>query len=197
MSSNLTPGQSPLSLRGDVKKLSKGLADMAQYVERVVKSLVAGITRNSKNVESIGSALDEIGTRLQAIANLVGVEQVDAEEDRLVRLAGETSIAREVEKGNLALADVSSEKSLLVGTPYDADGKTLRPGRIQIPVLQFKEEFRASLVGKKAGDEVPFGTGKLVLTEIYKETVKPLETVPEQVDPTEPAAETPADKDGE
>jgi len=124
-------------------------------------------------VARIEAQLSEMTKTFQAVARVVGTEEVVAELATGARGEMAEIVDRAVKEGKLEKGAVVGEVSLLVGHEQLKDGKVVHPGRFQVFVRELSEDNRKLFLGKKAGEEVLLPNGnKVTLSEVYDPVVE-------------------------
>lgn len=129
-----------------------------------------------------------VDTRLQntedvvnALIILVGKEDVEKKVqelqiERLEAKAGTEKAALDaaVTANQVVVADVIGDRSVIVGSEVDKDGKQLYPSRVQLLFPTVKDDYKERLRGAKAGDviETPVGS-KFTILEVYDIVLNP------------------------
>ena len=92
-----------------------------------------------------------------------------------------------VDSGTITLSESVEDNSFLVCEEIDSSGVVVNP-RIQFRLDSQDAATQESLKGKKAGESVSFGDGKLTARVLEVYSITP-QKVPEATDPEAPAAE--------
>jgi len=144
--------QQTAQIKSAVENLLRAQGDMA-LVKEALKLL------NKKSEAIVQAALPETGITPASVSALVTKMNVD---DLTAQVAGYLA------SGHLAASDAVAADSYLVCEEYDSEGNLANP-RIQFRLDSQDEKTQAALTGKKAGDTVSFGEGKLSakILEIY------------------------------
>lgn len=137
--------------------------DIEDAMQQVVVSFTQEITKIN---ETCGVLIDMLG---RDVFEAALTSKRDTAETNAVA-AQKKALAEGVEAGVLKVVDTIADSSLLVLTEKTADGKPLKYGsRVQVPLGQVKEQFRAQFVGKKVGEAVGTPEGHLFeVAEIYE-----------------------------
>lgn len=118
---------------------------------KLLNNKVSAIVEATKNGQTLN---DEV---LDAIMIENNVKELDSKVKEMIK------------NGLVTAEEAVGENSFVVGSESDDAGKVVNP-RIQFAVKALNQEFQEKLVGKKPGDTVSFGDGKLTfkLTESYR-----------------------------
>lgn len=160
--------QKNVSQRKQVKSAIERIDTIEQDLPRVVMAVNEALTAQSQRV-------GELASILEAVVELAGVQAVDVKikeiADRKVLANLEVAKSRleqALTSGEVVSANVISERSLIVGREFDAQGEVLFPGRAQLQYAGVKPEFQAQLLGQGFGFTLETGDGgKFEVLEVY------------------------------
>lgn len=178
-----------------MNRTNNGALARIEAVESQNKQIIAALNQSLAAIEQRLRALEEA---LEATVECVGVESVqDAIEDIRQRKAEmqaefeKQSLQKAIDDGRAVPAEVVGEQTLIVGREYDASGKVLPGGRVQLFFSQIVPEMVEVLKGKTVGTvlDLPAG-GKFEILEIYGLVKK--DAAPATAE-SAPASEAPAD----
>jgi len=166
-----------------VRKATKSALERVSALEESIPQIIQGINSAFGQMEN---KVDSFANVLEAVKNLledvVGEGKVQAEVDSILlqrAVAASESQKRDLETavkdGKFVVAAVVSEKSLIVGTEFDKDGKAYGAGRVQISLQGIKPEFKDKVSGQGVGFsfDLPNG-GKFTINEIYDVAEQPV-----------------------
>jgi len=158
-----------------------GLQEMEKFIaQTLISSINTGFRDHEQKFGLLSGRTDSLSECMDAVVAILGEDKVretiiQQRKDRSSKEAElhRATIATQLEKGLIAKADKVSEKSLLVGVEYDAEGNATHPGRVWALFAELKPESQTLLLGAAVGAEAPLPVGKFVLTEIYEEVASP------------------------
>lgn len=117
--------------------------------ERVIPELIARINQAFMQIEQ---RLDNYGEAIDALVELAGGKGVvDSviQRQRSAQATERLNVA--LKAGTLVAAEKVSERSVIVGSEFDSDGKPVPPGRVQVAFESIKPEYREKLLGQGIG----------------------------------------------
>lgn len=153
-------------------------------VERVVASLYNGLQQLANGLDSLAKSTQEfpmvrqgvqlLSKRLECLISIAdplsGISPANV--DAAVVLSNVADLKEQINvwlgTGAITATDTVGEKTFVVALEKDAEGKVANP-RIQFALEFQREDLRTALTGKKVGETISFGEGKLDLeiTELY------------------------------
>jgi hypothetical protein len=157
-----------------------------QRIETLENDLQSVVGAIQKALQSIDGKINTHAEILDALANEVGPESINAAiaAGRVTRAtehaaASKAALEKALADGELAVAETVTESSVIVGVEYDKNGEAVPPGYVQLGMNTVKPEFQEKMLGQKAGFKFDTADGSFEVTGVY--TV--LDTSPPQ--PTE------------
>lgn len=182
-------------------------------VERVVASLYNGLQQLAGGLDSLAKSVQEfpmirqavylMSKRLECVIGVadplsgISLETVDAAviQSNVVEL--KEQVNSWLGAGAITATDAVGEKTFVVACEKDAEGKVANP-RIQFSLDSQREELKTALTGKKVGETISFGEGKLDLEilELYtvNEPKPPVALAEAPADDTKGPEAAPADQ---
>lgn len=179
----------------EMNRTNNGALARIEAVESQNKQIIAALNQSLAAIEQRLRGLEEA---LEATVECVGVESVqDAIEDIRQRKAEmqaefeKQSLQKAIDDGRAVPAEIVGEQTLIVGREYDANGKVLPGGRVQLFFSQIVPDMVDVLKGKTVGTvlDLPAG-GKFEILEIYGLVKK--DAAPATAE-SPPASEAPVD----
>lgn len=133
------------------------------------------------NVLEINQRLDDVSIVLQALSQIVGIEQVN-EKSKAIRIklvedeakGNADSVQKAFEAGTLAKAELVTPESLIVMSIKKEDGSPTYPTKSYMAYTALKPEVQALVNGKKVGEivTIPENNNTVEILDIYVEVVK-------------------------
>jgi len=181
---------------------AKRTANALDRIDGIEQTLSAIIPQINNSFANMSRQQESQGEVLEAVVTILGQDTITAtvkanrDARALATMEAEKKGLEELKaNGTLAAVEVVSDKSLIVGREFNADGTIIHPGRVQVAYQRVDAQFQPQLLGKGVGItfDLPKG-GKFEVLEIYEVVQKPdaptagaVETAPA---PTEPANAT-------
>ncbi len=184
--------------------LNKKLAKLQQGVgalERIIaleSAVTKLITQNQQLVAALNQSLSVLEKRnttieeiVDATVTVLGVSDVQAQVDKARQEKATQQMEIEIQAleaakaaGSIVLTETIGPKTVIVGREFEADGKVIHPGRVQLFFSQIDPAAVEALNGKTAGTtvDIPSG-GKFEILEVYAVVEKAAE--PDVEIPTE------------
>lgn len=169
-----------------LRQKTRSALDRIDAVESTINELVSSL---NGVIQQLNARLADMSEKLQAVTDVVGVENVTKALDALAQAKAEKQLASAKEalndaltKGHLVPAATIGENSLVVGREFDKDGNLIPPGRIQLTFSGIKAEFQEKLKGQGFGFTVDTPTGgKFEVLEVYDFATAAKATAPSEV----------------
>lgn len=183
--------QYPVDQRLLQKKTANAL-DRLDELEKALPNIVAGTNNALQNLQNQHQTVTEILDALieilgpQNVQNIMAANRQKRAEDQAA--AEKKGIEDALAKGQIKVAEVISEPTIIVGEEFNKEGVSNVPGRVQVSFLRVAKDFQDQIRGKGVGVsfDIPQTGGKFVVKEIYD--VVPPEQQPK---PEVPAAAAP------
>lgn len=166
----------------DFRVINKRIQDLTARMEEYEKSMTQLIPSINNALGSINQQLSAQAEVLEGVVESFGRDKVEA----AVKASRERRIQQTMESEKKALEDLRAsgelvavplvtEKSVIVGREYDADGSVRVPGRVQVAYSRVDPQFQTKLLDQPPGTtfELPNG-GKFEVLEVYEVVEKPL-----------------------
>jgi hypothetical protein len=157
------------SMRQTQRSLSERVAGLEQNLAQILFNLNRTFQQANQRIGTVEELVD-------ALVNLQGSQDVQdyvnaKRIERAEALAAQEKASLEagVAEGFVIPAETASEKSVIVGRYYGADGTVTPPGRVQLVMPGVQQEFREKLLGKPKGTILDLANSeKYELMEIYE-----------------------------
>jgi len=157
------------------------LTAIQQQLSNVTKSHNNLAKLTHSNVLEINQRLDDVSIVLQALSQIVGIEQVN-EKSKAIRIklvedeakGNADSVQKAFEAGTLAKAELVTPESLIVMSIKKEDGSPTYPTKSYMAYTALKPEVQALVNGKKVGEivTIPENNNTVEILDIYVEVVK-------------------------
>jgi hypothetical protein len=166
-------------------------------VEKTVGNIVGAVNNSLGQVSQQLSGITEV---LDAVVQTLGAETIQKvmTESRQAKAeaqaqAEEAALKELLSKGDIAVAEKISEKSIVVGRETNPDGTVRVPGRAQVAFARIDPNFQAAFLGQAAGFSLDLPTGgKFEVLEVYEVVERAESTTPVTEAPAAPATTEPA-----
>jgi uncharacterized protein YoxC len=155
---------------------SKRVGNAIQRVEALEGQVTSIIDSTNKALDDIHQKLARLQQQVLAVCDVVGQDAVSAKvvenmtNNDLVRTQNLTArTAEAVANGELKVAEVIGDSSMLVMVEKDKEGNPLRSGsRQHMAVPQILQPFRSQLLGKGVGETITSESGHtFTVVEVY------------------------------
>jgi hypothetical protein len=150
-------------------------AQRIEAIENMIVGLDTAVRQLANSLTTISQALKMLGSKVDAIVTASGSGSPITDEV-LSRIMTENNalelkarLNELIQQGRLSSAEELTEQGFFVGREIDSEtGEVVNP-RIQMAVASLAKDVRDMLIGKKVGDVISFGEGKLSLEleEVY------------------------------
>lgn len=161
-----------------IAKRTTHALDRLDRIETLLPELISGI---NNSFGSMNQQLNAQAEFVEAVVEMLGRVAIEAaikdnRERKAVELMESEKKGLEELKaaGAIAVVEKVTEKSIIVGREYNADGSVRHPGRAQVPYARVDANFKEKLLGQSVGFvmELP-NTGKFEIVEICEVVQKP------------------------
>lgn len=165
----------------DQRVLAKRTSNALERLDQVEKTIPQLISAINNSLGGLNQTVNAQGEVLEAVVSLLGKDVIEANiaDRRLVRAteameSEKAALEQLKEKGDLAVTEKVTEKSIIVGREFLADGTLRHPGRAQVAYMRVDPEFQGKLLDQAVGYviELPKG-GKFEIVELYEVVEKP------------------------
>lgn len=149
-------------LEGDLGEVQGMIQNLLMATNQVLSNFENRINVQAELIEALGLLAGP--EKLAETVNQIKAKKVN---DALANAKKALEVA--VEQGKVVPVDAITEKSLIIGAEFDADGIEVAPGRMQITFQSLLPQFKEELLGKGVGAEVktPSG-GSFKVSEVYE-----------------------------
>lgn len=163
-------------------------AQRLEGLEQAVTTLDGALRNIVNTVDMLHQAIKILGNKTDAIVKATnrGAEMTDETISAIMVENNVTELKQKVTDmvttGLLVQSEIVEEQSFIVGREIDPDTKKVANPRIQIGMSSLTQAAKDMMLGKKTGETVDFGNGKLSieLEEVYR-IVTPDQQVQPQV----------------
>lgn len=150
-------------------------AQRIEALENMVVGLDTAVRQLANSMTTISQALKLLGNKVDAIVTASGsgtpitdevLSQIMTENNALELKSRLNDL---IQQGRLSPAEELSDQGFFVGREVDAETGEVANPRVQMAVAALAKDVRDALIGKKVGELVSFGEGRLSLEleEIY------------------------------